>query len=86
MLPFSSVSVERVFSVFRDIKTHKRNRLTVENLEVCILNYQSFNRKEVPILPAMVDNYRNLDFSDDLEEAQKADKNTIKESKMTINQ
>ena len=41
-LPHSSVPVERIFSKMKDFKTSKRNRLTVENLEACLLVEQRF--------------------------------------------
>jgi len=44
-LPHSTVSVERIFSNIKDIKTIKRNRLTVENLEACVLCYQNIGKK-----------------------------------------
>ena len=39
-LPHSSVPVERTFSQLKNVKTMKRNRLTVENLEACCLVQQ----------------------------------------------
>ena len=45
VLPHSTVSVERIFSNMKDIKTIKRKRLTVENLEACVLCYQNIGRK-----------------------------------------
>lgn len=41
-LPHSSVPVERIFSKMKDFKTFKRSRLTVENLEACLLVDQRF--------------------------------------------
>jgi hypothetical protein len=41
-LPYSSVSLERRFSQLTDIKTVKRNRLLVENLQACLLIEQEF--------------------------------------------
>lgn len=38
----SSVPVERVFSWLKDVKSQKRNRLTVENLEACLLTSQKY--------------------------------------------
>ena len=53
VLPYSSVCLERIFSQLRDIKTLKRNRLTIENLEACILNFEHFRSDEIHIVDAM---------------------------------
>ena len=42
VVPYSSCSLERIFSQFRDIKTIKRNRLTVKSLEACLLLKQKY--------------------------------------------
>jgi len=57
VLPYSSVPVERVFSSLKDIKTPKRNRLTVFNLEACLLGYQAFKSQSFNITEEMVQNY-----------------------------
>jgi hypothetical protein len=41
-LPYSTASVERGFSTLGSIKTNKRNRLSVENLEACLMAKQEF--------------------------------------------
>ena len=53
VLPHSSVCLERMFSQLRDIKTLKRNRLTIENLEACILNFEHFKSDKIHIIDAM---------------------------------
>jgi len=45
VLPCSTVDVERIFSSLKNIKNSKRNRLTVNNLEACLLTYQNLSRK-----------------------------------------
>ena len=46
VLPHSTATVERSFSTMKDIKNPKRNRLTVENLEACLLSYQHFKTED----------------------------------------
>jgi len=53
VLPHSSVCVVRIFSKLRDIKTLKRNRLTVEHLKACILNFEHFSRADIHIVDQM---------------------------------
>jgi len=59
VLPHSSVPVERIFSTMKDIKTIKRNRLTTQSLEACLLGYQHFNTEQVEITDEMLNNYEN---------------------------
>jgi len=42
VLPHFSVPVERVFSSMKNIKNLRRNRLTIQNLEACLLGDQHF--------------------------------------------
>lgn len=44
-LPCSTVAVERAFSSLKNIKNAKRNRLTIHNLEACLLTYQNIEKK-----------------------------------------
>lgn len=46
VLPSSTVPVERIFSQMQDFKTPKRNRLTVQNIESCMLIYQAFGNSD----------------------------------------
>jgi len=46
VLPYSSVEVERIFSAMKDIKNVKRNRLSLDNVEACLLGYQYFNSEK----------------------------------------
>jgi len=39
-LPYSSAGVERAFSILRDIKRPKRNRMCGQTLEACLLIHQ----------------------------------------------
>lgn len=43
-LPYSSASIERNFSVMGDIKTIKRNKLSLPNLEACLLTKQALSK------------------------------------------
>ena len=47
VLPYSSVQVERIFSAMKDIKNVKRNRLSIDNVEACLLGYQAFNNENI---------------------------------------
>ena len=60
VLPHSTVSVERIFSSMKDIKTFKRNRLSRETLEACLLGYQSFKGNEMKIRMSMVKRYQDV--------------------------
>ena len=40
--PDTSIPVERAFSALKDIKNQKHNRLTYENVEALLLEYQHF--------------------------------------------
>ena len=58
MLPYSSVPVERIFSNLKDIKTPKRNRLTLDNLEACLMGYQHSKSEIFSISEEMKENYK----------------------------
>ena len=60
VLPYSSVSVERIFSSLKSIKTPKRSRLTTENLESCLLGYQHFGTETLQITEKMMQDYEAL--------------------------
>jgi len=45
-LPYSTVSVERSFSILRDIQRPKRNNLSAEAVEACLLSHHSLNASE----------------------------------------
>ena len=59
VLPYSSVPVERVFSSMKDIKTPKRNRLGLDNLEACLLGYQASKSENLHISDPMIESYIN---------------------------
>lgn len=41
-IPISSVDVERIFSIYRDVLTEKRTRLKLSSLSaLCMINYNS---------------------------------------------
>lgn len=55
--PYSTSTVESLFSEFKAIKTAYRNRLNVENLEASILSDQYFRSQSPRILPGMMNKY-----------------------------
>ena len=60
VIPYSSVSVERIFSSLKNIKIPTRSRLTTENLESCLLGYQHFGTEALQITEKMLDDYEAL--------------------------
>jgi len=62
VLPHSSCPVERVFSQMEDFITPKRNRLTAENLEACLLIHQTqdYEGYDFEMTQQMLINYQNL--------------------------
>ncbi len=43
----------------KDIKNVKRNRLSLENVEACLLGYQAFNKENVFFNEEIIDAYVN---------------------------
>lgn len=68
VLPSSSAPVERVFSSLKNIKNAKRNRLSLENLEACLLTYQHYKTLRIPlnldILKSYTKNMNSQAFND----------------------
>ena len=60
ILPYSTVSVERIFAQIPDIKTPKRSRMTVENLEACLLINQDFGKTDSFVNENMLARYQNI--------------------------
>jgi len=60
IIPYSTSTVESLFSEFRAFKTNYRNRLNVANLEASVLAEQYFRKENPRILPAMIDKYFTL--------------------------
>jgi len=59
-LPYSSVNVERAFSIATDIKTIKRNNLSVESLQACLFIKQESNEDQnIPITDEILSAYQN---------------------------
>jgi len=58
VLPYSSASIERKFSELTDIKTLKRNRLSVENLQACLFVKQEY--KDEDLTEGIIDKYLTL--------------------------
>jgi len=52
-IQYTSASIERLFSDMGNIVTVKRNRLTVENIEACLLIRQEKREKENYFTPEM---------------------------------
>ena len=57
VLPYSSIPVERVFSTLKDVLNIKRNRLTSQNLEACLLGCQASKSAEIIIDDEMIEAY-----------------------------
>jgi len=76
VLPCSTVDVERIFSSLKNKKNSKRNRLTVNNLEACLLTYQNLSRKpsftqsqaQKPFNPKEIKKYSDMMVSSQSEE------------------
>ena len=60
LLPHTTVPVERLFSELKDFKTHRRNRLSTENLEACLFLYQKFGEEDFVCTPEMYVKYNNI--------------------------
>ena len=60
IIPYSTSTVESLFSEFRAFKTNYRNRLNVANLEASVLAEQYFRKENPRILPAMIDKHFTL--------------------------
>ena len=56
-LPYSTCNVERSFSMLKDIKYDRRNKLSVETVEAALLMHQELKGAELNITPEMIDNY-----------------------------
>ena len=57
VLPYTSIPVERVFSTLKDIVNIKRNKLTIDNVEACLLGYQAFKTETFIITDEIIENY-----------------------------
>ena len=62
VLPHTSSPVERIFAQIEDIMTPKRNRLTTENLEACLIIHQAqeYEGYDFEITEDMLSRYHNL--------------------------
>ena len=60
VLPYSTVSVERLFAEISDFKTPKRNRMTIENLEACLIVYQDSRESSNFITDTMIYRYKDM--------------------------
>ena len=59
VIPSSSCNIERVFSVCADIKTLKRNNLTVGALEACLLVKQKYRTKSLFFESNMISDFKS---------------------------
>jgi len=69
-LPYSSASIERLFSEIGKIVTVKRNRLSIQNIEACIFVRQEYKGKTNYFTKEMCNKYYKIsakDFSQDIE-------------------
>src|SRR5687767_14158595 len=57
VLPHSTVPVERLSSMLKTTRNSTRGRLTVENLETCLLSFQASKSEAVNITSSMVQKY-----------------------------
>ena len=60
VLPCSSVPIERRFSCATDVKTIKRNNLSVESIEACLLSKQFFGNKDFYFTEEMQEKYKTV--------------------------
>lgn len=60
ILPYSSASVEWLFSSYRIIKNNKRNCLCRESLEACLFVFQHFKQEKLVISPEMLEKYDSI--------------------------
>lgn len=60
-LPYSTSSVERTFSMLKDIKEPRRNRMAVETVEACLMAHEELKRSErLCITPEMLELYSHI--------------------------
>ena len=57
VFPFSSCSIERIFSQCTDIKTIKRNKLGISNLEACLMIKQEFGDSFIDLPPHIIEKF-----------------------------
>jgi len=80
-LNYSTVGIERTFSMLTDIKTMKRNRLTVDSVEAILLIRSTLNEQEgLNITEEMIQNYTKL-WKTQKNERQEKDMNNDIQSK-----
>ena len=58
-LSYSTVSIERTFSILRDIRTPKRNKLCTESVEACLLIHHESKDNSFQATKEMLNNYKN---------------------------
>ena len=63
VMPYSSCFLERTFSKIVDIKTLKRNRLSINGLEACLLIKQEHSANEFQISQEMIIRYKKINES-----------------------
>lgn len=60
VLPYSTVPIERKFSQITDIKTVRRNRLSTESLEGCLLFKQEYGDNDAIYTEELINAYKQL--------------------------
>ncbi len=63
-LPFSSASIERLFSELGNIVTVKRNRLSIQNIEACIYIRQEYKGNTSYFTKEMIKKYYQAESND----------------------
>ena len=58
-LSYSTVSIERTFSILRDIKTPKRNKLCFASVEACLLIHHE-SKDGFQVKQKMLENYKSI--------------------------
>ena len=79
VLPYSSVSVERIFSQLKGTKNTKRNRLTIENVEACLLGSQYSKSDDFIIDKSLLDRFHEEKERLRLEKKTKKEQEKLKE-------
>lgn len=77
-LPYSTVGIERTFSILRDVKTSKRNRLTPESVEAILLIKTNLQELEdFKVDDSMIEKYKVMWKSGQQKQKDKAKKDRL---------
>lgn len=81
VFPYASVPVERIFSQLKEFKTKKRSRLTVKNLEACLLVYQAYGETTDSIVtPEMIQRYKMIGHENQFQNLDNDNENALERS------